>query len=98
MRIQCDNVATRAIGLSRFGRYRIEFSKNGFAVVPDNVGRYCVRKYSKIHEVVKTTPAEKASGKKTPAVKKVSGKKTPVMKTAESSEVTEKAGDSDGCS
>jgi len=61
MRIQCENPATKAITLARFGRERIEFSKNGFAVVPDNVGRFLVRRYGSISEVV---PKKKPAAKK----------------------------------
>ena len=64
MRIKCDNPATRAITLAKFGRERVEFSKNGFAVVPDNIGRYLVRRVPAISAV---QPREKPEAK--PAVR-----------------------------
>ena len=68
MQIKCDNPATPSITIAKFGRYRIEFSKNGYATVPDNVGRYCVRKYPAIKDMTKKPVAKKTV--KTPVVKK----------------------------
>jgi len=63
MQIRCENPATKSITLAQFGRQRIEFSKNGYATVPDNVGRFCIRKYPAIVDATKK-PEKKASTKR----------------------------------
>lgn len=55
MRIVCDNPSTKAIKIGRLNAWA-RFSKNGFATVSDEVGRFLVRKYSVISEVVAKKP------------------------------------------
>lgn len=49
MRIQNKNDGSRAITVRKFGT-RVEFSKNGYATVTDEVGRYLVRTVPDISE------------------------------------------------
>jgi len=59
MQIRCTNEGTKAIKLAKFGGLRIEFSKNGYATVPDDVGKYCVRKFRAIEDTTKKTKVTK---------------------------------------
>jgi len=61
MQVKCDNPATKKLVLAEFGGYSVTFSKNGFATVTDDVGRYLVRHFGSINEVVKEK--KKASAK-----------------------------------
>jgi len=59
MQIRCENDATRALKVAKFGGLRVEFSKNGFATVPDEVGRYLVRKNAFIKDTTKKPAVKK---------------------------------------
>jgi len=63
MRIQCTNPGTKMVYAPKIEDRRVEFSKNGFATVSDELGRYLVRKCSAIEEI----KVEKKKGRgKTP--------------------------------
>jgi len=69
MQIKCSNPGTKSILVARFDRQKVVFSKNGFATVPDQVGRYIVRRYPAIEEVVKkasSTTTRSSRGVETP--------------------------------
>ena len=60
MQIRCENNATKALKVAKFGGLRVEFSKNGYATVPDEVGRYLVRKNASIKDTTKKPEVKKA--------------------------------------
>ena len=72
MRIKCTSPGTKMIYVPKIENRRVEFSKNGFATVSDELGRYLVRKYSAIEEIKlekrKARTTAKGRGKKAPSI------------------------------
>ena len=63
MQVKCTNPGSKAVRPSAFPGVEVRFSKNGYAIVADDVGKFLVRKYPAIVENI--TAKSKRSAKTT---------------------------------
>ena len=54
MQIKCNNPSTKSVTVTKFGGLRVDFSKTGLATVPDDVGKFLIRRCPAISDNSKT--------------------------------------------